>query len=185
VKKGVLTKELQFVKEIGEEKSFELSAIELVKYAVIIICIHRSPDGKTEAFFNKLESVMQKLRKKQKTLILCGDWNINFLQPSPHMMDLNNFLLRYNLKHTVNVPTRSTKTTATLLDVVITKEKMPVNYITVMDLGLSDHCAQILSIPIAGYSKLTYRINKRQLSEANIQEFFSIIKAGHMARSLR
>ena len=40
---------------------------------------------------------MQKLRKKQKTLILCGDWNINFLQPSPHTLDSNNLLLQYNL----------------------------------------------------------------------------------------
>jgi hypothetical protein len=46
VKKGVITKELKFVKEIGEEKSFELSVIELVRYAVIIVCIYRSPDGK-------------------------------------------------------------------------------------------------------------------------------------------
>jgi exonuclease III len=119
VKKGVTTKELKFVKEIGEGKSFELSAIELVRYAVIIICIYRSPDGKIDTFFNKLELVIQKLMKKHKTLILCGDWNINLLQPSPHTMDLNNLLLRYNLKHTVHVPTRITKTTATLLDVVI------------------------------------------------------------------
>jgi hypothetical protein len=116
---------------------------------------------------------MQKLRKKQKTLILCGDWNINFHQPSPHTMDLNNLLLRYNLKHTVHVPTRITKTTAALLDVVIMNEKS-VNHITVMDLGLSDHCAQILSIPIADSSNLTYRIDKRQFSEANIQEFFQL-----------
>jgi hypothetical protein len=126
--------------------------------------------------FNKLESVMQKLRKKQKTLILCGDWNINFLQPSPHTMDLNNLLLRYNLKHTAHVPTRITNCTATLLDVMITNERKPVNYITVTDPGLSDHCAQILSIPIAGSSKLTYRINKRQFSEVNIQEFFQLLK---------
>jgi hypothetical protein len=53
VKKGVITKELKFVKEIGEEKSFELSAIELVRYAVIIVCIYRSPDGKIDTFFNK------------------------------------------------------------------------------------------------------------------------------------
>jgi len=97
VKKGEITKELKFVKEIGEEKSFELSAIELVRYAVIIICIYRSPNGKIDTFFNKLELVMQKLRKKQKTLILCGDWNINFLQPSPHTLDSNNLLLQYNL----------------------------------------------------------------------------------------
>ena len=65
----------------------------------------------------------QKQIVKHKTLIVCGDWNINFIQTSPHTRDLNNMLLRYNLKHTVNVPTRITKTTATLLDVVITNEK--------------------------------------------------------------
>jgi hypothetical protein len=59
---------------------------------------------------------------------------------------------------------------------MITNERKPVNYLTVMDLGLSDHCAQILSIPIAGSSKLTYRINKRQFSKANIQEFFQLLK---------
>ena len=84
---------------------------------------------------------------KHKTMILCGDWNINFLQTSPHTRELNNFLLQYNLKHTVHVPTGITKTTATLLDVVITNEK-PINSLKVMDLGLSDHYAQILSIPL-------------------------------------
>ena len=53
VKKGEINKELKFVKEIGEEKSFELSAVELVRHAVIIICIYRSPDGKIDTFFNK------------------------------------------------------------------------------------------------------------------------------------
>ena len=45
-----------------------------------------------------------------------------------------------------------------------------------MDLGLSDHCAQILSIPIADSSNITYRINKRQFSETNVQEFFQLLK---------
>jgi hypothetical protein len=45
VKKGVQTKEQKFVEEMGEEKSFELSAVELVKYAVIIICIEEKPTG--------------------------------------------------------------------------------------------------------------------------------------------
>jgi hypothetical protein len=52
-----------------------------------------------------------------------------------------------NLKHIVNVPTRITKNTATLLDVVITNEKS-INSLKVIDLGLSDHYAQILSILI-------------------------------------
>jgi hypothetical protein len=60
---------------------------------------------------------------KSKTLILCGDWNINYFQTNLHTSELNNLLLRYNLKHVVNGPTRIAKTTATILDVVITNEK--------------------------------------------------------------
>ena len=48
--KGCNNQRTKIVKEIGEEKSFELSAIELVKYAVIIIHIYRSPDGKIDTF---------------------------------------------------------------------------------------------------------------------------------------
>jgi len=51
VKKGVMTKELNFLNELGEEKTFELSVIELVGYAIIVICIYRSPYGKIDTFF--------------------------------------------------------------------------------------------------------------------------------------
>jgi hypothetical protein len=112
---------------------------------------------------------------KCKTLILCGDWNINFLQTNSHTGELNNLLLQYNLKHAVNVPTRITKTTATLLDVVITNEKKSINSLKIMDLGLSDHYAQILSIPILDFSNIPYRIEKRQFSEANVQEFLYLL----------
>jgi hypothetical protein len=112
---------------------------------------------------------------KHKTLILCGDWNINFLQTNSHTRELNNLLLQYNLKHIVNVPTRITKTTATLLDVVITNEKKFINSLKIMDLGLSDHYAQILTILILDFSNIPYRIKKRQFCEANVQEFLYLL----------
>jgi len=102
--------------------------------------------------------IIQKLIVKHKILILCGDWNINFLQTNPHTREKNNMLLRYNLEHIVNVPTRITKTTATLLDVVIINEKKSINSLKVMDLRLSDHYAQMLSIPISEFSNIPYRI---------------------------
>jgi len=89
--------------------------------------------------------------------------------------ELNNLLLWYNLRHTVNVPTRITKTTETLLDVVITNEKKSINSLRVMDLGLSDHYAQIISISIPEFSNIPYRIKKRQFSEANVQEFLHLL----------
>ena len=61
VKKGVITKELKSLKELGEEKSFELSVTELVQYAIIVICTYRSPEGKFDTFLNKLELLIQKL----------------------------------------------------------------------------------------------------------------------------
>ena len=44
-----------------------------------------------------------------------------------------------------------------------------------MDLGLSDHYAQILSIPISEFSNKPYRIKKRHFSEANVQEFLYLL----------
>jgi len=57
VKQGLMTKELNSLNEHGKEKSFGLSVIELVRYAIIVICICRNPDGKIDTFFNKLEMI--------------------------------------------------------------------------------------------------------------------------------
>jgi hypothetical protein len=65
-----MTKQLTSLNEHGEQKSFELSVSELVKYAVIVIGIYRSPDGKIDTFLNKLELIIQKLMLKHKTSFL-------------------------------------------------------------------------------------------------------------------
>ena len=57
------------------------------------------------------------------------------------------------MKLIVNVPTRVTKNMATLLHVVITN-----NSLRVMNLGLSDHHAQILSVSIIDARIITYRM---------------------------
>ena len=46
-----MTKELNFINMLGEEKGIEVSAIEIVKYGIIVICIYRSPDGQIGTFF--------------------------------------------------------------------------------------------------------------------------------------
>ena len=56
-----------------------MSIIELPEYKLYIVCIYRSPDGQFEIFLNKLELVIQKLLMKKKSLLLCGDLNIDFL----------------------------------------------------------------------------------------------------------
>ena len=119
--------------------------------------------------------IIQKVIGKYKTLILSRDWNINLLQSSPYTREFNDLLLKYNLKSAVNVPTRITKNRASLLDVVITNEKKYINCLRVMDLGLSDHHAQIVSISIPEFNNTPYRIRKRKFNEANTQEFHYLL----------
>jgi hypothetical protein len=58
---------------------------------------------------------------------------------------------------------------------VITNEKKSINSLRVMDLGLSDHHTQILSVSIPDFSNIPHRIKKRQFSEANVQEFVFLL----------
>jgi hypothetical protein len=101
---------------LSEEKNFELSLIELVDYKLFIVCIYRSPDGKIEIFINKLETLIQKLITKKESLLLCGDWNIDILYENNNQKELVDLLQRNNLVNTVQLPTRMTKSTSTLID---------------------------------------------------------------------
>jgi hypothetical protein len=58
---------------------------------------------------------------------------------------------------------------------VTTKEKKSINFLKVIDLGLRDNYAQILSIPMSGFSNTPHRIKKIQFSAANVQEFLPLL----------
>jgi len=75
----------------------------------------------------------------------------------------------------VNVRTRITKNTASLLDVVVTNEKKYIHSVRVTDLGLSDHYAQIITIPTLEFNNTLYRIKKRKLNKDNTQEFHYLL----------
>jgi hypothetical protein len=107
---------------------------------------------------------------------LIGDWNINFLQDSLHVREINIVLIRYNLINTVKVPTKITKTSSSLLDVIIIHEEKLLELARVMELGMSDHYAQILSIPIKTGSTRSYKVFERQLNEENMQEFLHLLQ---------
>jgi hypothetical protein len=60
---------------------------------------------------------------KRKRAILCGDWNINFMEDSARLRELKNLLLLYNLVNTITSPTRITKKSLTLIDVMVTNKQ--------------------------------------------------------------
>ena len=82
VKHYLQTKEVYYLNGMSKEKDFEMSVVEIRDYDMIIMCVYRSPDGDFSVFLSSLESVIQKVQMRKKQLLLCGDWNINFMQES-------------------------------------------------------------------------------------------------------
>ena len=56
---------------------------------------------------NTLELLISKVSSKGKNLVLCGDLNINFLQQSSKLADLQNLLIMNNLTNIVKVPNKN------------------------------------------------------------------------------
>jgi exonuclease III len=85
VKHHVQTREINYLKGISKEKNFEMTAVEILDYKLIIVCVcvcvcdYRSPDDDFSPFLRGSESGIQKVQARNKQLILCGDWNINFV----------------------------------------------------------------------------------------------------------
>jgi exonuclease III len=177
VKHPVQTKEINYLQGISREKDFEITAMEILDYKMIIVCVCvcvcvcRSPDGDFSTFLKSLQSVIQNVQARNKWLILCGDWNTNFMQESVRLHDMHELLLLHNLVNTVRSPTRVIKDTVSLTDVIIKNKDGIGESSTVMDLGYSDHKAQILQLNVKTIVRQCKKIKSRQYSEKSMQKF--------------
>ena len=123
-----------------------MSVTELVDYGYIIvyIYIYRSPDSKFWPFFKKT-----RINNSQSTIkksLICGDWNINFISDNIRIQEIKNLLESHNLINIVRSPTRISPSSESLIDVIVTKKDNPELGASVVDLGFSDHLAQVVKI---------------------------------------
>ncbi|PNF37508.1 hypothetical protein B7P43_G14331 [Cryptotermes secundus] len=80
-------------------------------------------------------------------LVICGDINTDYLIVSDRRRQLDALLLSYNLRATVNFPTRVHNHTSTAIDnIFIDKQKFIKYSVSPLYNGLSDHDAQLLFI---------------------------------------
>ena len=77
-------------------------------------------------------------------------------------------VLSYNLTNTINLPTRVTKNTSSLIDVMIMNEQYINNSLEVVNLGYSDHFAQISCVLVDKQNNRMENITKRNFSRRNI-----------------
>ena len=72
--------EVKYPKDLRREKEFEMSAVGLVDFKGILICIYRFPHTNMYRFLEKWETQNGKVQSKRNKFLLCGDRNINFVK---------------------------------------------------------------------------------------------------------
>ena len=152
----------------SNEKDMETCAVKLhiALRTIIIVTVYRSPAGDIEYFLNNLEEALNHIYNNTVDIILCGNFNINYLNDSQDKQALNSLLTFYCL------PTRIYNTSQTIIDnIFINKFKNENCLVLPLVNGLSDHDAQVLSLlniimPLVTNEFYSYRkINKHSLNE--------------------
>jgi hypothetical protein len=133
--------------------------------------VYRSPDDDFYTFLRSLELTIQKVQLRNKWLILCGDWNVYFMQESVRLHHLQKLLLLHNLINTVRSPTRVTKNTISLIDVLTTNKDNHEKLAIVVDLDYSVHKALILHLNVNTVIRKHKKVESRHFTERSIEEF--------------
>lgn len=172
VKNGIKYKSVE-LQDISISSNMECCAVELTDYAFIILCLYRVPKmlaTELKIFFTQLNKLLKLINKKRdKTVVLCGDFNIDILKPNKTSQKFIHILTSHNLTLAINEPTRLQSKTCI--------DNFAHNDATccqaeVVDLGLSDHTAQILKCNVKKTCKLKFwRIKRRDYCDENLKKF--------------
>jgi hypothetical protein len=140
-----------------------------------ICLIYRSPNGKASLFFEYLDELGDWINVTGNNIIIMGDFNFNWAdQHDNYCKNLKKWVNDIGLKQTVDDITRTTKTSGTIIDLVITNigniySKVNVIpkisdhnniYIYLDNLNASSVNKKINSIVKIDYDKLNVELNK-------------------------
>lgn len=100
--------------------------IEILNQKLTCGVLYRHPSVYLEVFTNYLYSCLDKIQQENKTCVILGDFNINFLNYSAHTPteDFVNTLSFYFYTPHIHKPTRITNHTATFIDSTQTQNQL-------------------------------------------------------------
>ena len=166
----------QVIFNVCVEGVLECACLNIYASKIKVIVLYRPPSGDFNSFLSLFDGLLSKVYDPFCSLIVGGDFNLNFLMTSPLLSIFLDLISTYNLLYTVRTPTRIARESSTCIDnfLITSEEKYKVS---VVDLSLSDHFSQFLEIKAV----LTKQANspsyliKRNFSEQNIAHFLEYL----------
>jgi exonuclease III len=138
------------LQELCIEQDIEICAIKIHLHitTICIISIYRSPNGNFLHFIRILEVITNKIYNSSLHFIICGDFNINYLNNScKKKQQLDTLLATFNLTSTVFFPTTVQNGVATAINNIFTDVSKNETYTIYSHInGLLDHDAQIINL---------------------------------------
>lgn len=184
VKNNIISTKLKLLNDLSIECQVEMSGISIctsdMKQKIAIINIYRPPKGDVHIFLNNLAEALNTITKKFEHIVLCGDFNINYLESQPEKIYLCDLLQAHRFKFTVNVPTRVFKDvnghiSSSCIDYMVTNLPQEAYVVNVTDPTLGDHYALILTctLNIKQFDKSSGNevIYARSINDVNLNEF--------------
>lgn len=173
-KNSLISNEVVQIVNLSVDKAFECSAVEIKINHILycIICVYKTPDSDTNVFMSKLEEVFNILISKNyfPHIIVCGDFNINFLSNCTDTLNLKDLVNSYCLHSVFEEPTRTTNKGGSAIDYILTNLDMKILHKRILNSGLSDHSGQKIIIDMNTPQKIdSYTF--RSFSKNNISNF--------------
>ena len=142
---------------------------------LVIGVLYRSPSFNSINDFNiSLFSLIDKIKKENKMMVLVGDLNINLLNYDIHRptLELLDNIISHGLIPKITLPTRITQSSATLIDHIFSNIISHETLAGTLKTDISDHFANFICLQRYQYiDKRPKFITYRNLSTDNITKF--------------
>lgn len=167
------------------EKDFEICAVLLTDLNIIVLSLYRSPTGDLDVLYDSLDQSLTKLNTKY-SVVLCTDLNIDFNKISKHTDRVGDLLKSHNLYASSLAPTRGDS----CLDYILSSFPLGTYKVQVVDLGVSDHDAVLLSVCYENFGMIKGSIIKhnnvfRTFSDEGFMKFQHFFAAADLAKRFR
>lgn len=145
------------VRQFCNEHCFEFSIVNIKlvhsldhqrsNLKFVLICLYRAPHNNVQEFIERLEKLIYSVKKEKEFILICGDWNVNFLDSVDlSVIKIRNILMSFNLRELVSRATRVTANCKSLLDNVVTNLDSKIVSCNSFFNTMSDHDSQLIAI---------------------------------------
>lgn len=135
-------KERKDITNFSIERTIEISCVELEQF--IIVCVYRPPSSNYITFELAMEDLLKCISKSRgKTIIICGDFNVNLLENCSTSVRFLSLFNSYDLSNLFFEPTRVTSVSSTCIDNIFSNREAVSK--SILNTLRSDHSGQLVS----------------------------------------